>query len=245
MSNFEPRFYRHWCRSENLVSFQVVVGESDLYLAAEKNFSSLTRRLIVSFRRQIENYIKKNPLFKTSLKPLPLSLPAPLIVQEMSLAAQKLGVGPMAGVAGAIAEFVGQELLKYSSEIMVENGGDIFIKTTRKRQIGIYAGNSPLSGKITLEISPEQTPLGICTSSGTVGHSFSLGQADAVVVVSPSTTLADVAATAIANQIKTEKDFLPTLEKAREIKEIKGVLIIKGDKMALCGDLKIRKSQKS
>ena len=90
------------------------------------------------------------------------------------------GVGPMAAVAGAIAEFVGEELLAYSPEVIIENGGDIYIKSLKKRVVGIYAGNSPLTGKIGLEIEGKETPIGICTSSGTVGHSLSFGRADAV-----------------------------------------------------------------
>lgn len=145
----------------------------------------------------------------------------------------------MAAVAGAIAEFVGKDLLDYTPEVIVENGGDIFVKTTRIRRIGIYAGNSPFTKKIAIEISPEKTPLGVCTSSGTVGHSLSLGKADAVVVLSPSTILADASATAIGNLIKDESDISSGIEFAKKIKGVKGVLIIKDDKMGIWGDIKI------
>ncbi|GAG89833.1 unnamed protein product, partial [marine sediment metagenome] len=111
--------------------------------------------------------------FLTSLEPLFVSDNAPRIVKSMSEAAKRVGTGPMASVAGAIAEFVGNELLAFSPEIILENGGDIFLKSSKKRLIGIYAGKSPLTGKIGLEINGDDTPLGICTSSGTVGHSLS------------------------------------------------------------------------
>jgi len=121
----------------------------------------------------------------------------------------------------------------------VENGGDIYLKTLEKRVVGIYAGQSPLTGKIGLEINGEDTPLGICTSSGTVGHSLSYGKADAVVVLSQSATLADAAATAIGNLIKQSSDIPSGIEFARGTEGLKGLLIIKDDKVGLWGEVKI------
>jgi ApbE superfamily uncharacterized protein (UPF0280 family) len=153
----------------------------------------------------------------------------------MSEAASKVGVGPMASVAGAIAEFVGNELLSSSPEIIIENGGDVFIKSSKKRLIGIYAGKSPLSGKIGLEISGQDTPLGICSSSGTVGHSISYGKADAVIALSKSATLADAAATAMGNLIVEPGDIPKGIDFAKDIDGLLGTIIIKDDKMGLWG----------
>jgi ApbE superfamily uncharacterized protein (UPF0280 family) len=164
---------------------------------------------------------------------------APVIVKEMLLASEVAGLGPMAAVAGAIAENVGKELLDYSPEIIVENGGDIFLKTNTNRLVGVYAGESPLTGKIALEIEPEETPMGICTSSGSVGQSLSLGRADAIVALSSNTALADACATAIGNLIQNEMDIDSGIEFAREISGLSGVLIIKGEKMGIWGKLKI------
>ncbi len=145
----------------------------------------------------------------------------------------------MASVAGAISEFVGNELSAFSSEIIIENGGDIYLKSLEKRIVGIYAGKLPITGKIGLEINGQDTPLGICTSSGTVGHSLSYGKADAVVVLSKSATLADAAATAIGNLIVQPGDIPNGLEFANGIEGLKGVIIIKEDKVGLWGDVKI------
>jgi len=157
----------------------------------------------------------------------------------MSELAGKVGIGPMASVAGAIAEFVGTDLLAFSPEIIVENGGDIYLKSLKKRLIGIYAGKSPLTGKIGLEIDGQDTPLGICTSSGTVGHSLSFGKADAVVVLSQSATLADAAATAIGNLIVQSDDIPRGIEFAKGIEGLTGLLIIKDDKVGLWGEVKV------
>ncbi len=171
--------------------------------------------------------------------PLPPTEDSPLIVRAMADAGVKAGVGPMAAVAGAIAEFVGKELLPFSGELIIENGGDIFMACTSPRVVGIYAGSSPLSGLLGIEIQPQETPLGVCTSSGTVGHSLSLGKADAVVIISPSAALADAAATAVGNTVKTIDDITAGLEQAQKINGITGVLIIKGDKMGTWGKVKL------
>jgi hypothetical protein len=145
----------------------------------------------------------------------------------------------MAAVAGAVAEFVGRELLEFSPEIIVENGGDIFLKINRKRIVGIYAGDSPLTGKLGLEINPQDTPLGVCTSSGTVGHSLSFGKADAVVVMAGSATLADAAATAICNKVKKPDDINGAIEIGRNIAGLKGIVIIIGSSIGVWGDVKL------
>ena len=236
---YEPRTYRHWVTGRDLVSFNVTVKETDLYVRTSKNLKGKTRKLVLKYREALERYIERNPPFLTSLEPLSVDDDAPLIVKSMAESARKAGVGPMASVAGAIAEFVGTELLDFSPEVIIENGGDIFLKSVSNRVISIFAGESPLTGSIGLEIEPEETPLGICTSSGIVGHSLSYGQADAVVVLSESTPLADAAATAIANLVKQPNDIPGGIELAESINGLKGVLIIKDDKVGVWGKVKI------
>ncbi len=236
---YEPRTYRHWVTDKELISFNVTVKETDLYIRASKNLKSKALKLVLKYRDTLERYIERNPSFLTSLEPLPDDDNAPRIVKTMLESSRKAKVGPMASVAGAITEFVGTELLFFSPEIIVENGGDIFLKSLIKRTIGIYAGSSPLSGKIGLEIVADDTPRGICTSSGTVGHSLSYGKADAAVVVSQSPTLADAAATAVGNMVVQPDDIQTAIEFAKSIEGLRGVLIIKDDKMGLWGDVKV------
>ncbi len=236
---YEPKNYRHQIKDTDLTSFTVTVKETDLYIRACRNLSRKALKAVSKHRDAIERYIERHPSFLTSLEPLSVEDNAPRIVKEMSLAAESVSLGPMAAVAGAIAEFVGKELLDFSPEVIIENGGDIFLKTTQKRLVGVYAGESPLTHKVALEINPEDTPLGICTSSGTVGHSLSFGKADAVIVLSSRTALADASATAIGNLIKTAADIDSGLEFAQGIVGVKGIVIIKGDKMGMWGDLKI------
>ena len=236
---YEPRTYRHWIRDKDLTVFNVAVKETDLYIRASSNLQEKAYKLVQKYRNILEKYIEQHPLFLTSLEPVSVSDDAPRIIKSMSEATGRMGVGPMASVAGAIAEFVGSELLAFSPEIIVENGGDIYLKSLRKRLVGIYAGKSPLTGKIGLEINGQDTPLGICTSSGTVGHSLSFGKSDAVIVLSKSAILADAAATAIGNLIIEPDDIPRGIEFAKGTKGLKGVVIIKGDDMGLWGEVKL------
>jgi ApbE superfamily uncharacterized protein (UPF0280 family) len=125
----------------------------------------------------------------------------------MAEAASIAGVGPMAAVAGAVASFLGQVLGSCSREVIVENGGDIYLRSAHERVVAVFAGDSPFSYKIGLRVKPEDTPAGICTSSGTVGHSLSFGNADAVVIKGESAILADAVATQAGNLIKSKGQF--------------------------------------
>jgi ApbE superfamily uncharacterized protein (UPF0280 family) len=237
--SYQPRTYRHWIEGKDLVAFSVTEEETDLYIRAASNLQRKARRLMLKYRQQLEGYIGRNPDFQTSLEPVSVPENAPAIVRQMAVAGLKAGVGPMAAVAGAIAECMGRELLAFSPEIIVENGGDIFLKIDKKRVVGIYAGDSPLTGKIGLEINAHETPLGVCTSSGTVGYSLSHGRADAVVVLAADTALADAAATAIGNRIRKPGDTDGALEFARSIGGLRGVVIIIGGKVAAWGDVRL------
>jgi len=235
----QPRFYRHWVKDSDLVSFSVAVAETDLYLRARSSLEQEARESIVRHRALLEGYIAGHPGFADALEPVSVEADAPAIVRDMAQAAELAGVGPMAAVAGAIAEAVGRELLAFSPEVIVENGGDIFLTIERSRTIGIYAGDSPFSGKLALHIEPGETPLGICTSSGTVGHSLSFGRADAVIVLSPSTALADAAATAVGNIVHDDDDVPRAVELAQSIGRVDGVVVIKGDHMGMWGRVRL------
>jgi ApbE superfamily uncharacterized protein (UPF0280 family) len=235
----ELRTYRHWVRGKDLVSFNVSIIETDLYIRALTNLKRRATKLVLKYRHMLEGYIERYPLFLTSLQPVPTGEDAPQIVKAMSRAAETAGVGPMAAVAGAIAEFVGGELLAFSPEVIVENGGDIYLKSLRERVVGVYAGESPLTSRIGIVIKAEDTPLGICTSSGTVGHSLSYGKADAVVVIAKSAVLADAAATAIGNLIARADDIPEGIEFAKGVVGLRGVLIVKEGNLGLWGEVKL------
>jgi ApbE superfamily uncharacterized protein (UPF0280 family) len=236
---YQPRFYRDWVRDTDLVSFNAVVKETDLWIRTRRNLRSKAFKSIIRHRGPLEKYIAGHPVFLTTLEPYPVGEDAPEMVRGMAQAAAAVGVGPMAAVAGAIAEEVGKDLLEFSPEVIVENGGDIFMKVTKERLVGVYAGDSPFTGKIAVRIHPEDTPVGVATSSGVVGHSLSFGKADAAVVLASSAYLADAAATALGNRVKSREDIAPALEWAQGVPGLLGVLVIKGAEMGLWGKVEL------
>jgi len=239
---YEERTYRQYSKSDDLCQFRVVYGDTDLLVICDSpDLKDKAEKAVKELHMALTKYITKHPLFETSFVPVRYDFFAPEIVRNMMKASSKMGVGPMASVAGAIAEAVGKRLLKFSKQVIIENGGDIFMKTDIPRKVAVFAGESPFSEKIALEIDPGETPIGICTSSGTVGPSFSFGSADAVVIKAGSCTLADAAATAIGNTIKKTQDIDATIEKFGKIRDLAGIMAIKGSRMGVVGRVKVTK----
>lgn len=232
---YEKRDYRNWVSSIDLVTFTVTVKETDLHISADKNLENESLKSIHFYRKQLSDFIKTQPEFETSFTPVEINTLTSPIIETMQKASNMAGTGPFAAVAGAMAELVGKDLLEHSNQVIVENGGDIFISSNTDRFLGIFAGNSILTGKIGIKIPAHLSPVGICTSSGTVGHSTSFGNADAAIVISKSTALADSVATATANIIKTKEDLKKALSFAQNIDGIIGVVAIIGNEIAAWG----------
>jgi hypothetical protein len=224
---------------DNLTAFRVVCQETDLLIRAERLLKHEAREQALSCRGHIEGYIQRYPNFATTLVPWKDQALAPAVVRRMIEAASAAGVGPMAAVAGAIAECVGRRLLQFSRQVIVENGGDIFVKTSTPVVAGLFAGASPLSMKIGIRVPAVPDGLGLCTSSATVGHSLSMGRADAVSVVSHSCALADAAATAIGNRVRSPRDIKAAVEVGRRIAGVLGIVVVTGREMGAWGQVEV------
>jgi len=240
------RTYRSIHNTERFRFFNATVFESDLNIGVDiasfnPSLAGSATDEIKIIREILNNYNKLNNKFFSSLTPLPLNDSAETEISSMLKAGIIADVGPMAAVAGLTSETVGKRLLEkfYVKEIVVENGGDIWTSVKEPLLVEILAGNSPLSGKLALNIPPEKTPLGICTSSGTVGHSLSFGKADAVVVCAHDAAIADAFATAAGNIVKTESDIEKALEFTSQFKEILSTVIVINDKIAVSGEFEI------
>ncbi|PLX33856.1 MAG: hypothetical protein C0604_02770 [Clostridiales bacterium] len=235
----EERTYRKLMRPDGLASFTVIENESDLHISAESNLEQNARLALLEIRSQLCGYISCHPEFGSSLVPVRVASSAPLIIQKMAQAASIANVGPMASVAGAVAEFVGKSLLKNSDEVIVENGGDLFIKCKDAKKVLVHAGDSAFSEKLSIVLQPSDYPTGVCTSSGKIGHSLSFGKADAVVALSRNTCLADAAATAVANKVKCTQDIESALSWGMDLPGISGLLIIIDDKLGASGNISL------
>jgi ApbE superfamily uncharacterized protein (UPF0280 family) len=237
---YEPRTYRTRIAREGLVGFRVAVKETDLWILAARDLGQEVRQVVVQERQQLEAYIAGHPGFLETLAPWPGDPFAPPVVREMIAAGSRVGVGPMAAVAGALAERVGQALALLSEEVIVENGGDIFLRIKNPATVALFAGKSPLSHRVGLIIDPAWGPLGVCTSSGTVGHSLSFGRADAACVMAASAALADAAATALGNRVPDAGAIQTALEWAATVPEIMGAVIIVGDQLGAQGKVELK-----
>jgi ApbE superfamily uncharacterized protein (UPF0280 family) len=235
---YTNRSYRNHLFSTNLTSFEIKLRETDLHIRAERDLTDIARLSVLKIRNHIEEYARSNMKFLESFAPLPEDSLAPPIVREMLQASRSAGVGPMASVAGAIAQFVGTEISSLSSQVIVENGGDIYANTKDDLRVGIFAAESPLSNKLVLKLEAAMMPLGICTSSATVGHSVSLGKADAVCVISKSAALADAAASAIGNRIKKPADIKRAIMIGSRIEGVLGIVVIIGNEMGAYGHVR-------
>lgn len=231
--------YRDWTTGKGLVSYAVTVGSTDLQVSTDRELRRAALESTSRHRGTVERYIRSHPRFATSLEPVAARDGSPELIQQMAAAARVAGVGPMAAVAGAIAQAVGADLLRLSPEVIVENGGDVFMSSSTPRTVGLYAGHSTLNGRIGLSILPSDCALGICTSSGTFGHSLSLGAADACTVLARSAAVADALATALCNRIRTAGDLERVLDPELVPPEAIGVLAVIGGKVAFQGNVRL------
>ncbi|MCM8805616.1 MAG: UPF0280 family protein [Candidatus Omnitrophica bacterium] len=234
---YTEKFYRRIVGTD-LTTFSVKIEESDLYIMAEKNLSLEAEKELKKQRQFLKQYIIKFPEFYYSFTPVKADESAPEIVKMMSQASFLCEVGPMATVAGAIAEMVGKYLLNFTDEVIIENGGDIFLKIKKERTVAIYAGNNPFSLKIGIKVKPKEFPFGVATSSATVGHSTSFGKADSVTVICPTSTLADGLATFMCNQTSDE-DFSGIKKNIEKFPFVDGIVAVKNEKIFAWGNIEL------
>ncbi|MBL7076325.1 MAG: UPF0280 family protein [Kiritimatiellae bacterium] len=221
----DPRVYREFVYRE--ARFRICCSHFDAVTAE-----------IIEQREILGRFLELHPAIQAAFAPLPLPDAAPEITRRMHEASQTVGVGPMAAVAGTVAQLAAEAgLAAGAEEVIVENGGDIFLKLTAPATVGLYAGDAAIGASLGLALAPEETPLAICSSSGRMGHSTSLGACDLVTVVATSAALADAAATHAANTVRGEADVDAALAVLAEIPGLQGALIAQGARVGTIGRL--------
>lgn len=235
---YEPRRYRNAVSSAGLIGFEVMVNETDLQVLACRDLSKEATALAVAARTDLERYIRTHPRFAESYSPVPVDSAAPPIVLAMADASERVGVGPMAAVAGAIAEFVARGLARLSAEVIVENGGDVFLIGSIERSVGLWAGDAGVAG-VGIRLDPERMPCAVATSSGRIGHSESFGSADSVTIIATDGALADAVATATANRVRSAADVQAALDFARDVTGVDGALIAVEGALAAWGEVEL------
>jgi len=243
----EERTYRSQFSQQRFRSFGINYKETDLWIGVDppsfrEEMKEVAYSKVVQLRSDMEAYLLNDPVFGKTFEPHRVEPNAPEIVKVMAEAADRAGVGPMASVAGVFAEMVGRHLMQQFKiqELVVENGGDIFLTINRNLLISVYAGSSPLSEKIGIEIHASESPLGVCTSAGTVGPSVSFGKADAVMIVCKNTALADAFATGFGNMVKTPEDVQAIINQTERFPEILSAVIICHEKIGIRGQFEMK-----
>lgn len=220
-----PRVYREFVYRE--ARFRICCSHIDVVTAE-----------IVKQREILGRFLDVHPGIQTAFSPVPLPDAPPEIARRMHEASETVGVGPMAAVAGTVAQLAAEAgLAGGAEEVIVENGGDIFLKLAAPATVGLYAGDAAIGASLGLALTPEDTPLAICSSSGKMGHSTSLGACDLVTVVAHSAALADAAATHAANAVRQAADLDAGLSLLAEIPGIQGALIAQGERVGAIGRL--------
>ena len=235
------RFYRDYTDSARWKSSRVTVETTDLLIRARSCSQARAENIVRRLRQEIRDHVRVQPDFLTSLSPVERTGCTPRIIELMYSASEKTGVGPMAAVAGAVAELVGAELAEDSEEVIVENGGDIWMTLTEPAKITLFSGSRYFDSALAISVSPEKTPCGVCTSSGRIGPSLSFGRADSATVISGDTALADAAATGAANMVQTSDDLTCALEWALGTPGVRGGVIVYRHEMAAQGDIELAK----
>lgn len=231
--------YRSKARAAQLDTFRVALKESDLQISCRGHRHDDALAALRHHREQLEDYIRAEPDFLRSLTPVAVPERVPVVVRAMAQAAMIAGVGPMAAVAGTLAQLVGFHLLASTPEVIVENGGDVFCRVTRERVIALDAGTSPFSRNLGIKVTAAMGPTGICTSSGTRGGSLSFGKADAACAVAACAALADAAATAIGNVVRHAGEIEAGLSVAQSIPGLRGAIVIVGDRIGTWGEIEL------
>ncbi|MDP3564145.1 MAG: UPF0280 family protein [Methanoregula sp.] len=208
-------------------TFATILADTPEHIEAAKSG-------MLAARQVLEAYIARDPFFSTTFDPqIPDS--DDLIITRMAGATRTAGVGPMAAVAGAIA-WAGLEAMQEAGALfgVIDNGGDIALICDRNVRVGVHAGEAALSNRIAFVVPPQDSVLGICTSSATVGPSISFGVADAVTIFSRDVALADAWATAVCNEIRPEN--ISVLDRINP-NDVRGIFAIMGDRHIRWGNL--------
>ncbi len=246
----ERNYRLNTSKQKNEQQIRIVVEESDIFLSCtdliEKNeILSFVHDELYYLRQILKSYILIHPEFQTSLMPIKSDSSANLIIQEMLSASSLVNIGPFAAVAGTVSEYLAYRVSNFlqgknlPKDVLVENGGDIFIISTSERVVALL-DKPQESIKIGLLLEPTQG-VSLCASSSTIGHSLSFGKAELVTILATKGSVADCMATACCNMLKSKDDFQRVLSFFEEIKPhgLIGIFASCDNEILAFGDIKL------
>ena len=214
------------------------IKETEISLTTDLKFRAVAEKAIREARWIIEEKIRSDPFFGVTYDPYISSKEDPELIRRMCLASKSAGVGPMASVAGAVAAYVTERLLEAGCRhAVVDNGGDISLMTDCETVVKIYSGNNSTDGVGLIIPSTGGKIVGICSSSGRIGHSISLGNSDISTVFSDDPVLSDACATALGNMVSDRSDLKTAVEAVCGVYGVRGCFAMIDEAVAFCGEL--------
>ncbi len=231
--------YRNRVKNREEFSYRVVYKNTEFIISSNSDIREKIEKPLRDIYRDLESVIEKDPSFLKSLSPITPKDFYPPAIKRMCDLSSEFGVGPMAAVAGTVNDYIASRIPVEAGDLFIENGGDVFIRSRRDVITGVYVKNPFFKDSLAIRVRASSTPCGLCSSSGTFGHSLSMGKCDLAVVLSGSSISADAAATAIANSVEKIEDVERTLNEYRGFDSILGILIIKNDRIGLWGEFEL------
>jgi ApbE superfamily uncharacterized protein (UPF0280 family) len=230
---YERKNYRNRIRLTQAVGFEVEVRETNLHVQAQRDLSARAKDSVFRYRYQIEEYLRQHPAFREASSPIQIYASAPEIVRYTDLSSRSTGVAPMSCMSGAMADFVGRDLVAESADVVVSSGGDSFVTSSLPLDVYLYAKGSPLHEKIIMSVPAFKRPFGVSTFVPGKGiHS--------VTVVSRSACWASAFAKDIGVRLTRGEHPSSVLDRVSTYSGVGGVVLVAGQKMVVGGDMVLR-----
>jgi ApbE superfamily uncharacterized protein (UPF0280 family) len=231
--------YRNRVKNKEEFSYRVSYKNTEFIISSNRDIKDYIEGPLRDIYRDLEFVVEKDPSFLKSLSPVKLKEFYPDTISRMCELSSEFDVGPMAAVAGTVNEYIASFIPDSVENLFIENGGDVYIRSRYDVRTLIYVDNPFFKDSLLIKIKASRTPCGLCASSGTFGHSLSLGKCDLAAVLSGSSISADAAATAIANSVANIADIETAINKYRGFDSVLGMLIIKDDRIGIWGEFEL------
>ncbi|MDD3472694.1 MAG: hypothetical protein PHS86_07925 [Syntrophaceae bacterium] len=230
---YETKNYRNKIPVSQAVTFEVGVRDTNIHVQAQSDLMPKAKESVFRYRYQIEEYLRQHPAFRDTQSPIQIYSSAPEIVKYCDLACRNTGVAPMACMSGAMADFVGRDLMQQSPVLVVSSGGDTFVRSTIPLEVQIYAKGSPLHEKLKLQLPATKNIFGISTYVPGKGI-------QAVTVLSRTASWASSFAKDLGVRLDSGESLKSTLNRAEAYSDVGAVIIISGSQVVFGGSLNVK-----
>ncbi len=227
---YERKSYRNRIPLAHSVTFEIEVRETNLAIQAQSDLTAKAKDSVFRYRYQIEEYLRQHPAFREAEAPIQTYASAPEIARYCDLASRLTNIAPMLCMSGAIADFVGRDLVGDSQNIIVSSGGDSFIRSSIPLEIYLYAQGSPLHERLVLSLPLLKKTFGLGTFVPKKGI-------NAITVLSRSASWASAYATDMGLRLAAGENLNSVLDRAQNYVDVGGIIVVSGSRIIAVGDM--------